>query len=98
MTIPNASEPEEMNDDPRLTMILEELRSINTKLDSYTERTAVMETQIKPLFPNGQPGMLADFDERIKSLEKFYWYGYGAFIVVAGLATVAWEWVKTLVR
>lgn len=90
-------EQPDMSEDPRWTIILSELRQINEKLDDYSTRTTTVEAKIKPLFPNGQPGLLHDYDKRLKDLEAFYLKVAGASVVVAGLAslaTFAWEFVK----
>jgi hypothetical protein len=74
-------------------IILDELRAINAKLDAYMVRTTAIETQIKPLFPNGQPGTLATYDRRISDIE--HWrismdaYAAGIAATVAAIVTLA---------
>lgn len=51
------------------------------------------------LFGNGQPGMLADFDHRIKSLEKDRNVAKGGFAVMSAFLTfVGWTHVRDLLK
>jgi hypothetical protein len=49
------------------------------------ERLAILEVRLKnidhDLFGNGQPGMMRDLDNRIKSLEKRWWIAIGVLVV-----------------
>ena len=79
-------------------LILDELKTINEKLDSYSARATAIETQIKPLFPNGQQGTLADLDERITSLEQFKWWSTGAGTAIGTLVGVITTFIFELFK
>lgn len=62
-------------------IILDELRSFrketNEQLRELSERTTRIETQVAPLFDNGQPGVLTKLEGRVAELEKTDWKGRG---------------------
>jgi len=44
-----------------------------------------VQTQVEPLFDNGQPGILSKLDTRVDDLEKSKWYAAGALGVLAAV-------------
>ena len=56
------------------TLILAEIERVSNKLDalnnSSLEQLTEIQTKIKPLFPNGQPGIINDYGDRISVLEN----------------------------
>lgn len=56
-------------------VILQELRQLRADFEQFQndlhQRVAVLETQIKPLFDNGQPGELTVIKGRLTSLEHW---------------------------
>jgi hypothetical protein len=88
--LPTNQQIEEDPMDPStLDLILQELKALSGKLDTYIERTTNIEALIKPLFRNGTPGLLAQIDDRLKALENWRWWVIGASSVVGAVAGFA---------
>jgi hypothetical protein len=68
-------------------MILVELRELTSVVNELAadskQRITHLETKIKPLFDNGQPGWCRLTDTRITSLEHWRIYLLGATAVIA---------------
>jgi hypothetical protein len=84
------------------SLILDELRSLQKNVKDISERLAALEarlvpdadarlaeieTKLKPLFDNGQPGLLTTIVNRITELEHWRIYTIGSAAGVAGLVT-----------
>jgi hypothetical protein len=54
-------------------------------IESVGERLARLEVRVNDidhdLFGNGQPGMMREIDDRLKSLEKRWWIAVGVLLV-----------------
>lgn len=60
----------------------------------YGERVMALETTLKPIVGNGQPGRLSDVECRVGELERGHWRQAGGYAVISAGGVVAWEFVK----
>ena len=65
-----------------LQLILDQLRELNDNSRSTGERLASLETSMKSLLGNGQPGLISKLQDELKDLQRWRWR-------MAGLATGA---------
>lgn len=77
------------------TLILEEVRGLRADLQDHIRTTenrlTTLETQIKPLFDNGQPGILSRYQKDISDLKGWKWRLIGiATGVSATITSCAW--------
>lgn len=79
-------------------LILTELREFRAAVTTWQqetgERVAAVETSLKPVLGNGQPGRLAVVESRLGELEKTQWKQAGAYAALATVAVAGWELVK----
>lgn len=54
----------------------------------FSDRLAVVESRMKDLFGNGQPGLMEKMDQRITILENFRWKAIGAMALIVFLTNV----------
>lgn len=61
--------------DTSTTLILEEMRQLRESVDNMRsevlQRMTALETRVKPLFDNGQPGELTKLADRVGRLEHW---------------------------
>jgi archaellum component FlaC len=54
-----------------------EIQAIRSELQRSNERVTTVETNLKPLLPNGTKGKIAEMSEAIHRLEGWRWYVIG---------------------
>lgn len=81
--------------------ILEEVRALRSELSDYRQETenrlTTVETQIKPLFDNGQPGVLTKLQDGLNDHKAWRWKITGICAGVSGAITAA-GWIINFTR
>lgn len=76
--------------DPQVqTLILDELRTLNTRFNLSAERLARVETHVESLVGNTQPGRLTVLENKVSELQHWRWKTTGIYIGISGLVSVA---------
>ena len=88
-----------MGSDERLDIILQELRDLRTDYNDHAretgERLSTLESQMKSLVGNGQPGRIAGIEAAIQKLQEWRWWQLGAAAGVSGAGSMlAWVVVR----
>jgi hypothetical protein len=79
-------------------IILQEIRSLRCEFNDHvkdtSERLASLETSMRSLVGNGQPGRITKIEEDLDSLKGFRYWTLGAGAVLSALITIIIELFK----
>jgi hypothetical protein len=72
-------------------IILDEVRALRAEFADWKqdsgERVTTLETQMKPLLDNGQPGRITQVERKVEGHSRVLWAGHG---FIAALNAIAW--------
>jgi hypothetical protein len=77
-------------------VLLEEFRAFRADVNSWkletSERLATLETQIKDVVGNGQPGRLSQVEKKVSQHSRLIWIASGALFAVEAAFTALASW------